>query len=135
MSYFALSENTFVNMSRLQYKIALIVATSSNLICPIQFVGKFYKTDFTRMIVAYENVHMTSEDLPGEDKSFGNCSWLAGSVVRKYTAKYVYNKTIDIKNLVVEKISTRPIPLNLIMQLKVIAILHYWVRLAQERLY
>jgi len=64
------------------------------------------------MITPYENAHMTSEDFLGEEKTFSDCSWLAGSVVNGYTAKEVYNKTTDVKNLVFEEITTRPIPLS-----------------------
>jgi len=118
MSYFTISENTFVNISfNTVYKVVKHDYTyninSAKLICPIQFTGNFNETSLILMIVAHKNVHMTSEDLPGEDKSFGNCSWLAGTLIRKYTAAYVYNKTIDVQNIVFEHFTTRPIPLSM----------------------
>jgi len=54
---------------------------------------------------------MTSTDLYGG--SFKNCTWLAGSVFHRYSAEYVYNKTLDIKNiLVVNQSTARTIPLS-----------------------
>ena len=62
----------------------------------------------------FKNLHMTS-NLPGEDKSFGNCSWLAGIVllIHKYNATTVFTKVMETNNIVVERTDTRPIPLSM----------------------
>ena len=58
------------------------------------------------------NVHMISKHLPGEDFSFGNCAWLAGTAFRKTSAKLVYKRVLRIINVPVNKTTKRLIPLS-----------------------
>jgi len=85
MLYFMVTQYTEVTVSyNTMYKIARqdrAYKTDSNPICPIQLAGKFQEDlDFkiNCKVVVYNNLHMTSKNLLGEDKSFGNCTWLAG---------------------------------------------------------
>ena len=102
MSYFMISENTTVNISsNTVYKVAIQdcnFGIDSLPVCPIQFNSKSSKLDkegnLTFSIIANQNIHTTSLDLPGEDKALGYCTWLAGSAFNTRTAKEVYKSTL-----------------------------------------
>ena len=58
------------------------------------------------------NVHMMSKNLPGDDKSFGNCTWLAGTVFHREPAKLVYQEVLKFTNIPITKTTKRSIPLS-----------------------
>ena len=90
---------------------------NSQRICQFQFNSKAYgnldrKSKYSFRVIAHYNVHMTSKNLPGEDKSLSNCTWLAGTAFQSTTAEVVYKKVLNIKNLVINQTDHRPIPLS-----------------------
>ena len=121
-SYLIITENTIVNISlNTVYMLAVQERTfriNSERICPFQFYSsKDHNLDkrqkYSFQVIAFENLHMTSKELPGNDKSFGNCTWLAGTAFLMATAKDVLSKVLKIKNLVINQTSVRPIPLSI----------------------
>ena len=89
-------------------------------ICPIQFhnyrgnIDKDHPLAINTLykVLMINNVHMISKHLPGEDFSFGNCAWLAGTAFRKTPAKVVYKQVLRIINAPVNKTTKRLIPLS-----------------------
>lgn len=119
-SYFLLLENATVNMSKnIVYTAAKqrrTIGDNSQPICPVQFysmkrnnINDLYKRFKVLMI---DNVHMLSKDLPGEDMSFGNCTWLAGTAFQGVKAKTVYQHILTVHNIPVSITTKRVIPLH-----------------------
>ena len=123
-SYVIITGLTTVDMSvNTVYMVAKQARTfgdDTRPICPIQFhnyrgnidkdhsvaIGTLYK------VLLLNNVHMTSKTLPGEDISFGNCKWLAGTAFRNRPAKLVYQQVLKVTNIPVNKTTKRSIPLS-----------------------
>ena len=124
-SYFILMENSTVNMSQNSvYAVAKQARTfgdDSRPICPIQFHSFYGKIDKKRKGAQLQNlykvlmlnntVHML-KNLPGEDISFGNCTWLAGTAFLTTPAKFVYQRVLEVINIPINKTAKRMIPLS-----------------------
>ena len=92
----------------------------SKPVCPFQFhsyrgnidndpsrgIDTLYKT------LMPDNMHMISKNLPGEDFSFSNCTWLAGTAFHKKPAKSVFQDVLKITNNPINKTTRRLIPLS-----------------------
>lgn len=123
-SYLIIEELTTVNMSaNTVYMVAKQARTfgdDSRPICPIQFHNyrrNIDKDPSTRIDTLYKilmlrNMHMMSKYLPGEDMSFGNCTWLAGTAFRRKPAKLVYQQVLKFTNIPINKTTKRSIPLS-----------------------
>ena len=123
-SYLIIEEVTTVNMSaNTVYMVAKQARTfgdDSRPICPIQFHNyrrnidkdKSPRIDTLYKILMLRNVHMTSKNLPAEDLSFGNCTWLAGTAFRSKAAKLVYQEVLKFTSIPVNRTTKRLIPLS-----------------------
>ena len=123
-SYIIISELTTVNMSRnnvyMAVKQARTFGDDSRPICPVQFHnyrGNIDKDYLSLISILYKvlmlnNVHMISKNLPGDDISFGNCTWLSGTAFNKRPAESVYKKVMKIANIPINKTMKRLIPLS-----------------------
>ena len=120
-SYLVVTDNTIVNISfNTVYMLAVQERTfriNSERTCPFQFYSNKYGNldrmkKYSFQVVAHENLHMTSKDLPGDDILFGDCTWLAGTAFQMATAKMVLSKVLKVKNTVINQTSIRPIPLS-----------------------
>ena len=124
-SYFILMENSTVNMSRnsvyVVAKQARTFGDDSRPICPIQFhsfkgnIDKKRKNqegiplqNLYKVLMLNNIVHML-KNLPGEDISFGNCTWLAGTAFLTTPAKFVYQRVLEI---IINTTTRRMIPLS-----------------------
>ena len=120
-SYFLLLEYSKINISEntvyIVAKQARTFGDDSQPICPIQFYStngnlddKLLKLHYRVMML--NNIHMISKDLPGEDLSFNNCTWMAGTAFHLASARIVHQKVFRVTNIPVNKSTERTIPLS-----------------------
>ena len=124
-SYFMMEESTIVNMSaNIVYIAVKQVRTfrdDSRPICPVQFHSRGESIDnnpssdiiSSYKILLLNNVHMVSKYLPGEDMSFGNCTWLAGTAFHEKKAQSVFEKVLNTTHIQINKTTKRSIPLSI----------------------
>ena len=115
-------ENTTLNVSfNTVYMVVwqtLTVGVSTRKVCGIQFysdkgnLDKLSTTEWSFKVIALNNTHMTSKQLPGNRLFHTNCQWLAGTAFHKRNAAEVYNQTFNITNLVTSNTYLRVIPLS-----------------------
>ena len=122
-SYFIMKmDSTLRIINNTVYNIAKQVHTyegATRPVCPIQFYNKDHNYDYrpdkinVQVYMLY-NVHTMSKGLSGSysDLTFSNCTWLAGSAFRIIDAALVYRMVFQIYHIVVNKNSTRRIPLS-----------------------
>ena len=58
------------------------------------------------------NTYMTSKENLAAKKSLFDCKWIVGSAFHTTSSEVVYNKTLTIRNTVIDKGILRPIPLS-----------------------
>ena len=121
--YIFIMENTTLNMSfNTVYRVvrlSLTMGVSTKTVCGIQFYSKSGNLDKVKdeewsfKLIAENNTHMTSKQLPGSSLLYTNCQWLAGTAFHTAKPTEVYKKAFRIHNLVIENINkSRPIPLS-----------------------
>ena len=122
-SYILIKENTTLNMSfNTVYNVVrqtLTTGVSTKTVCGIQFYSKRGNLDkvndkeWSFKVIAENNTHMTSKQLPGSTLFYANCQWLAGTAFHTAKSTEVYKKLFLIHNLVIENTNkSRPIPLS-----------------------
>ena len=124
-SYFMMEELSVVDISMntvyTVVKQVLTFGSDSWPICPIQFHsirGNIDKDQSIRIENLYQalmvdNVQMLPQYLPGFNKSFGNCTWLAGTAFYEKSPKSVYDKVFQITSILTNRTTKRLIPLSI----------------------
>ena len=127
-SYILIWEDTTLNVSfntvYMVVRQTLTMGVSTRLVCGIQFyikegiqgnLDKVNDKEWSRLfkVIAENNTHMTSKNLPGSSLLYTNCQWLAGTAFHTAKPTEVYSKIFQIRNLVIENTNIeRPIPLT-----------------------
>ena len=101
-------ENTTFNISfNTVYKVVrqtLTMGVSTKAVCGIQFYSKRGNLDevndkeWSFKVIAENNTHMTSKQLPGNSLLYTNCQWLAGTAFHTAKPTEVYKKVFRIHN-------------------------------------
>ena len=121
-SFILIHENTTLNVSfntvYMVVRQTSTVGVSTRKVCGVQFYSKKGNldkqsiTEWSFKVIALNNTHMTSKNLPGNSLLYTNCQWLAGTAFHKRTSAEVYKQVFNVTNLVISNINKRVIPLS-----------------------
>jgi len=122
-SYFTMTDNTTVNITN---NTVYMVAKQEHRfgvdlrrICAIQFYSSYgnmderlHEINNTYQLNMLDNLYMISKYYQNKDESIQNCTWIADSAFRKARSEDVYNRTLNMRNRVIDHGAIRPIPLS-----------------------
>jgi len=122
-SYFTMTDNSIVNIiDNVVYMVAKQehrFGIDLRRICAIQFYSKYGNMDEslnelnnTFQLNIIGNKYMISKYYQEKDESIQNCTWIADSAFYKAKSNEVYNKTLTMRNSVINSGFKRPIPLS-----------------------
>ena len=126
-SHILIMENTTLNVSfntvYMVVKQTLTFGVGTKVVCGVQFYmytnnskeGNLDNSNVTKLpfkVIAVNNTHMTSKNLPGQNLLYHNCQWLAGTAFHTRNSTEVYKQIFNVSNLIIGDCDKRPVPLS-----------------------
>ena len=112
-STLSINNNTVYNIARQMYTYE----DGTQPVCPVQFYSQKHNYDYhphkiNVHIFVLNNIYTIPKGLTGSELILSKCTWLAGSAFRSIDGAFVYNNMFQINHTIVNKNSTRRIPLS-----------------------